>query len=262
MSLPDSRYIKAALLKSMLKPGKILLVIGGTILMAITEVFWLGVGFLGFYGLLVWNDLSDERFISDVTDEVDKVQLDLPAGLSPEVRPLILQFARTRLALLEALKNFDATLSAALHPMCDHVEASWTDVKKLARDADEIALYLKGTDPASLQERISKLEDLANGAHDAQARRDYGQALDARREELANYRDLRLWLDRVNAQLEAAVSAADSVLSKLMKMRLSGAADSGSTIDEVSRRVEHMASEIDAFEKSLAAVAGRNVGQS
>jgi len=149
-------------------------------------------------------------------------------------------------ALEESPTELTADLTAALAQMAE-LEAH---ASKLARRAEEIAVWLARSDPQALQREIGEMDKRLRATTDAATRAHYMSARNARSAHYATLRELAQAKERIGATLLSIAATFEALPAKVVRLRgLEGAACDATR--DVGRELTVMNEEMASFEDTL-----------
>jgi hypothetical protein len=147
----------------------------------------------------------------------------------------------------------DPGLRRALTDATSELPILTSTIYDLAIKACSIKTALGTTgDMARISAEIKRLNDSIKGTTDEFQKSQYHAALDGKLQQMQNYTDTTVALQRWDAQLDNALSTMDTILSQVVRIRSSEVLHRTGATDEVSRdlreQVESLKAASDAFD--------------
>ncbi len=204
------------------------------------------------YGALVAWDLATgkSKKARSATEPVTldaNLELFHDAQTQGTVRTILGAKAEIHRVMIETPPEVQGQLALALTSVGELEERA----ARLAARAEDIASYLKTTDPRVVDADCKSLAVRVSQAKDAEARTQFESALAARREHLDVLRDLENAKERIDASLMSIASTLEALPAKIVRMRALDAQATDQMSGDVKEELDRMNSEIRTFEETL-----------
>ena len=207
-----------------------------------------GVGLLA-AGAFIGLDLAKKQRIRILPESTlgDATRLRLR---DPQTKQAVIAVMHARKELERTFDESSASLAADLAPALAQVAELDARAAKLAHRAEEIASYVGKKDFNALQREVEGLAHRGLQTSDPATRALYGQARDARDEELATLYELVRTKERIAATLLSIAASLDALAAKVVRLRgLDGSA--ADATGDVRRDLAAMSEELSNFEETL-----------
>ncbi|HZO17264.1 MAG TPA: hypothetical protein VFB62_28500, partial [Polyangiaceae bacterium] len=122
---------------------------------------------------------------------------------------------------------------------------------KTATKGDKLRIYLDSESAAQMEKDARRLESQAKNATDGAARDNYKQAAEAKRQQLATYRQIEGLYDRVNAQLSVIETSLETVNAKLVKLSATDVQEAIAANQSIATHLESVHSDIHTLETTV-----------
>jgi len=126
-----------------------------------------------------------------------------------------------------------------------------SNAAELVSRADLLARYLSTASPSLVETEVARLRAESVATDDAEARRQYEQALASRQEQLKALEDIKDARDRVNGTLSKVVAALQALPAKVVRMQVMDAESMGAVSGDVNKELDTLNNEVSAFEETL-----------
>jgi hypothetical protein len=122
---------------------------------------------------------------------------------------------------------------------------------ELVSRADLLGRYLATVSPSLVETEVTRLRAESVATDDAEARKQFEQALSSRQEQLRALEDIKDARDRVNGTLSKVVAALQALPSKVVRMQVMDAESLDAVSGDVNRELDTLNNEVSAFEETL-----------
>jgi len=221
----------------------------------------LALGGAAYLALAAW-DLTTDSFWRKV-QAGEGVQ----PGTLPSARELVDQETRDVIARVhKARDHIAAVLAETPDEVQAHVLSSLSSLEeldqriaRLARRSDEIARHLAQTNLAALVADERELRARAERARDADAKRNYEQAVMARSSQIQALDDVAKARERLLANLLRIVATLEGIPTRIVRVRALDAEAADGVTDDVGQEINRMNTDLSAFEETLESLLDRGM---
>jgi hypothetical protein len=211
----------------------------------------LALGGVAYGALVAWDLASGKSRKVRTAAETVTLDADLDAFHDAQtqgtVRTILGAKAEIERVMAETPHEVQGQLALALTSVAELEERA----ARLAARAEDVAGYLKTTDPRVVDADCQSLVVRLSKAKDAEVRAQYESALAARREHLEVLRDLANAKERIDATLMSIASTLEALPAKIVRMRALDAQATDQMSGDVKEELDRMNSEIRTFEETL-----------
>jgi hypothetical protein len=230
-----------------------LIIAGSAALGALALHSWplLALGGAAYTALVAWDATNPKLWKKAAGGGEPSARLPDPAKLvDPSTRQAIVGILAARRDLDRVLHETPDAIQAHLLVALASVGELESRAARLAARAEELAGYLRSTDPEALRRQLGDLEAQAKRTSDGEARAQYERAQAARRDHLRALEDVANARERIGANLARIGATLEGLPAKIVRMR---ALDS-QAMDSLSGNVNEDL-EIKSFEETLESLA-------
>jgi hypothetical protein len=217
------------------------------------------------YGILCYLDLSSVEFakkVLGVNEEKSDTAVD-----SDEMRSLSDQQKAQKLETkeLQSLQANITTTKEKIQQLYDNADeftrallGDFAQIQNLVRRSDEFLLkaqtirnYLSSENVGQIKQDITSLQEKIQKISDDFSKRQYEQALNARRKHLESLRDIQQVYERLVSQLTNISISLDSMYSRMMKLKTSEYSLESADSDQVSTELDDLLRDVEQLDAAL-----------
>jgi hypothetical protein len=215
------------------------------------------------YAGLVAMDLMNRRFVEDTVHGKKRgarlrIELSEDEGFIPPERigaqdlrgvyeMIVNKFERAKSAFEVGGNDLQLSLRESIERCLELVK----EAGKTATKGDKLRIYLDSESAAQMEKDARRLESQAKNATDGAARDNYKQAAEAKRQQLATYRQIEGLYDRVNAQLSVIETSLETVNAKLVKLSATDVQEAIAANQSIATHLESVHSDIHTLETTV-----------
>lgn len=256
----QTKLVKA----SLLNPKNLFVLATGFMAGAFFSYVLIPIGIMA-YGILCYLDLSSVEFAKKVLG-VDEEKPDAVVD-SDEMRSLSDQQKAQRLETkeLQSLQANITTTKEKIHQLYDNADeftrallGDFSQIQNLVRRSDEFLLkaqtirnYLSSENVGQIKQDITSLQEKIQKIRDDFSKRQYEQALNARRKHLESLRDIQQVYERLVSQLTNISISLDSMYSRMMKLKTSEYSLESGDSDQVSTELDELLRDVEQLDTAL-----------
>lgn len=211
----------------------------------------LALGGAAYGALVAWDLVSGKSRKGRAASPPVTLDADLDAFADAQtqgtVRKILSAKADIDRVMEETPPDVQGQLALALTSVAELEERA----ARLAARGEDVASYLKTTDPRVVDADCKALAVRVSAAKDTEVRAQYESALAARREHLEVLRDLANAKERIDATLLSIASTLEALPAKIVRMRALDAQATDQMSGDVKEELDRMNSEIRTFEETL-----------
>ncbi len=232
-----------------------LVVVGSAAVGAAALQSWaiLAVGGAAYAALVAWDMTTKAkgRSSSGGLPELG----DVTTYQDPQTQAAVRAILAAKIEIDRTLSETPADVQTQLVMALASVEELHQRAASLALRAEDVARYLKTTDPRVVSADCEALAQRVAAATDPEAKAQYESALAARREHLDVLRDLSNAKERIGATLLSIASTLEGLPAKIVRMRALDAQATDQLSGDVKEELDRMNTEIRSFEETLKTIA-------
>jgi hypothetical protein len=206
------------------------------------------------YGALVAWDLVGGRkgAAPGAAEPPQAMRLKDPSDYKdPSTQAAVRAIVAARLEIDKVLTNTPADVQGHLALALLSVDELEERAAKLAQRGEDLASYLRTTDPRVVQQDVHVLSQRVAATTDPEARAQYESAHQARREHLQTLHDLVAARERIHASMLSIAATLEGLPAKIVRMRALDARAMDKLTGDVKDELDRMNGEIRTFEETL-----------
>lgn len=212
----------------------------------------LALGGAAYGAMVAWDLVGGKKGAKNEPASPQSLRLDDPASYKdPSVQAAARAILAARLEIERVLKDTPADVAANLALALLSVDELEERAAKLARRGEDLAQYLRTTDPRVVQQDVHTLAQRVATATDAEAKSQYAAAHAARQEHLATLQDLVAARERIHASMLSIAATLEGLPAKIVRMRALDARAMDKLTGDVKGELDRMNDEIRTFEETL-----------
>lgn len=217
------------------------------------------------YGILCYLDLSSVEFAKKVLGFNEHVPDTFVDG--DEMRSLSDQQKARKLETeeLQSLQTNITTTKEKIQQLYNDADeftrallGDFSQVESLVRRSDEFLLkaqtirnYLSSENVEQIKQDITSLQEKTQKISDDFSKRQYEQALNARRKHLQSLQDIKQVYERLVSQLTNISISLDSMYSRMMKLKTSEYSLESADSDQVSTQLDDLLRDVEQLDTAL-----------
>lgn len=176
-----------------------------------------------------------------------------PPGLdAPHLQKALDAVRAAAASVREPIDAHDGVLGASLLEIRVAADGLVDSAEGLARRGDAVYRYLRTYDPAEIQREADQLARASQGARDAETAASLASAAEAKRKQLATWKELRAQHDRIEAELIAVEAELDSLHARVVHLTLNDPGDTSAGAS-IGRELASLGTRMSMLEKAAAA---------
>lgn len=211
----------------------------------LTVALWLlPLGLLAYFGMVAI--LVRDPALAVVVERPSRPRL-----TSAAFKTQIDAIERAQREIAQSAAQADGPLRTLLTPIGEQARELLEQAYLLASKGEVIERYLGTVNLQSLRDEVGTLERRIAATTDQYTLDQLRETREARQEKLAHASDLRIFLDRIHAQLQNIAAGLDNVLAESVRLRTSDVVSAGSSTNEVAQRLGDLKANMDAFQQVL-----------
>ena len=231
-----------------------LVVVGSAALGAAALHSWaiLALGGAAYGALVAWDLVTGKR--SGRTEPVapQMIKLQDPSDYNdPSTQAAVRAIVSARLEIDKVLTQTPADVQGHLALALLSVDELEERAAKLAQRGEDLAQYLRTTDPRVVQQDVQTLAQRVAATRDSEARAQYESAHKARQELLQTLQDLIAARERIHASMLSIAATLEGLPAKIVRMRAQDARAMDKLTGDVKEELDRMNGEIRSFEETL-----------
>jgi uncharacterized phage infection (PIP) family protein YhgE len=214
------------------------------------------------YGIVCYLDLNSEAFVKKVLQAEEHPAKPLaeppPQAVLPKTPPLDapeLQHLQTRIAAtqgkIQQIYDQADEFTRGLLGDFAQVENLVGKSAEFFSKAQQIRHYLASENVAQIQQEMSSLQEKIQRGRDEFAKRQYQQALAARRKHLESLRDIGQVYERLVSQLTNIAISLDSMHARMMKLKSSEYSLASAESDQVAAQLNRILADVEQLDAAL-----------
>lgn len=209
-------------------------------------IWWLPLGLI-VYGVAVWMAAQDPLLTLPPPRPRPRIT-------SPTLRALIREIERSQKEIEQAVAGVQGPLTGILNNVVSQTRDLLEEAYYLADKGQIIERYFKDNNYQKLEQQLTQLNWQISATIDPFTR----QQLEERRQALLtqqkHFQDLRVYFDRIQAQLaniDASLDTIDTILAETIRLRTADAVAMSSASGAVQQRLDDLRSDMEVFRKVL-----------
>ena len=221
----------------------------------------LALGGAAYLALAAW-DLATDSFWRRVQAGEGVQPGTLPSAKEihdRETRDVIARVHKARDTIASVLAETPDEVQAHVLSSLSSLEELDQRIARLARRADEIARHLAQTNLAALVADEREMRARAERTRDADARRNYEQAVVARSSQIQALDDVAKARERLLANLLRIVATLEGIPTRIVRVRALDAEAADGVTDDVGQEINRMNTDLSAFEETLESLLDRGM---
>ncbi|MGQ9482699.1 hypothetical protein [Chloroflexus sp.] len=206
-------------------------------------IWWLPLG-LVLYSVVVWLAVQDPLLMAPPARP-------LPRITSPLLRTAINEIERSQREVERAVAGTQGALAGILTNIVTQTRDLVEEAYFLADKGQIIERYLASSDNQRLTQQVTQLDWQISATIDPFTRQQLEERRKALLDQQKHLRDLRLYIDRILAQLANIDASLDTILAEVIRLRTADAVAMSSTSSNVQQRLADLRSDMEVFRKAL-----------
>jgi DNA repair exonuclease SbcCD ATPase subunit len=206
-------------------------------------IWWLPLGLI-VYGVAVWMAAQDPLLTLPPPRPRPRIT-------SPTLRALIREIERSQKEIEQAVAGVQGPLTGILNNVVSQTRDLLEEAYYLADKGQIIERYFKANNYQKLEQQLTQLNWQISATIDPFTR----QQLEERRQALLtqqkHFQDLRVYFDRIQAQLANIDASLDTILAETIRLRTADAVAMSSASGAVQQRLDDLRSDMEVFRKVL-----------
>lgn len=206
-------------------------------------IWWLPLG-LVIYGVVVWLAAQDPWLTTPPARPRPRIT-------SPLLRAAINEIERSQREVERAVAGTQGALAGILTNIVTQTRDLVEEAYFLADKGQIIERYLASNDYQRLTQQVTQLDWQISATIDPFTRQQLEERRKALLDQQKHLQDLRLYIDRIQAQLANIDAILDTILAEVIRLRTADAVAMTSASSNVQQRLADLRSDMEVFRKVL-----------
>lgn len=206
-------------------------------------IWWLPLG-LVIYGVVVWLAAQDPLLTAPPARPRSRIT-------SPLLRTAINEIERSQREVERAVAGTQGALAGILTNIVTQTRDLVEEAYFLADKGQIIEHYLASNDYQRLTQQVTQLDWQISATIDPFTRQQLEERRKALLDQQKHLQDLRLYIDRIQAQLANIDASLDTILAEVIRLRTADAVAMSSASSNVQQRLADLRSDMEVFRKVL-----------